>query len=167
MAKNNVLLSSVEGMSLIQAIRSNHSHYSEHQHNDILIGILNSFARVDCDLPAGWEKRTDPKTKKVSAWVIMRCVSSFTFTSALAMFLTFVCCLHTEQKVFVDHNNHLTTYIDPRLPYVGNEGLVRSQDPLPPAPIPVCEHCVLMQVKNLNHLCTCNNIDVEHIGLCM
>ena len=32
-----------------------------------------------------------------------------------------------KQVVFIDHMHHLTTFIDPRLPYVGND-LSHSQD---------------------------------------
>ena len=31
------------------------------------------------------------------------------------------------QVVFIDHNAHLTTFIDPRLPYAGNEGQAGSE----------------------------------------
>ena len=41
--------------------------------------------------------------------------------------------------MFIDHNAHLTTFIDPRLPYAGNEGLAGSKDATPaPSEIQVC-----------------------------
>eukprot|EP00731_Ephydatia_muelleri_P028882 Em0020g526a len=37
----------------------------------------------------------------------------------------------TKKAVFIDHNAHLTTFIDPRLPFAGNEGLAGSKDATP------------------------------------
>eukprot|EP00731_Ephydatia_muelleri_P028866 Em0020g510a len=92
--QNNALMSNPEAIRLVQAIRSDHSVYATFQHKEALVAILNSFAHTDWSLPSGWEKKIDPKTKKV---------------------------------VFIDHNAHLTTFIDPRLPYAGNEGQAGSE----------------------------------------
>ena len=62
-----MLFSSPEAIRLIQAIRSNHALYSEYQHTEMFVSIVNSFAHTEWNLPAGWEKKINPKTKKVCA----------------------------------------------------------------------------------------------------
>ncbi|CAI8005797.1 E3 ubiquitin-protein ligase HECW2, partial [Geodia barretti] len=80
-------------LSLVQTIRSDHSQFPRYQHNSKLVALLNSFARTECELPAGWERRKDTRSGRV---------------------------------VFVDHHTQRTTYIDPRLPYPGNNLSISS-----------------------------------------
>ena len=52
-------------LELLQTIRSDHALYVKYQHSSKLVHVLNSFAQTECDLPAGWEKKVDPRSKKV------------------------------------------------------------------------------------------------------
>jgi len=52
-------------LRLIQMIRSDHTLYPRYQNSSKLIKVVNGFAQPDCRLPDGWEKRVDPKSKKV------------------------------------------------------------------------------------------------------
>ena len=63
-------MSNPEAIRLVQAIRSDHSVYTTFQHKEALVAILNSFAHTDWSLPSDWEKKIDPKTKKVDAFFI-------------------------------------------------------------------------------------------------
>ena len=71
-------MSNPEAIRLVQAIRSDHSVYTTFQHKEALVAILNSFARTDWSLPSGWEKKIDPKTKKVGAFVAAYCPYHYT-----------------------------------------------------------------------------------------
>ena len=71
-------MSNPEAIRLVQAIRSDHSVYATFQHKEALVAILNSFAHTDWSLPSGWEKKIDPKTKKVGAFVAVYCTYHYT-----------------------------------------------------------------------------------------
>ena len=63
--KSEEFFSNLPVLQLIQTIRSDHSLYPRYQHSSKLVKVINSFARTDCKLPEGWEKKVEPKTKKV------------------------------------------------------------------------------------------------------
>ena len=65
--RNEKLFSNLPVLQLIQTIRSDHTLYPRYQNSTKLVEVVNSFARTDCQLPEGWEKRVDPKTNKVAA----------------------------------------------------------------------------------------------------
>ena len=56
-------------LELIQSIRSDHTLFAKYQHSSKLVKQVNSFARTECDLPNGWEKKVDPKSNKVCVCV--------------------------------------------------------------------------------------------------
>ena len=62
---NKQLFKDLAVLELLQSIRSNHTLFAKYQHTSKLVQVVNSFARIECDLPAGWEKKVDPRTKKV------------------------------------------------------------------------------------------------------
>ena len=62
---NKQLFKDLAVLELFQSIRSNHTLFAKYQHTSKLVQVVNSFARTECDLPAGWEKKVDPRTKKV------------------------------------------------------------------------------------------------------
>ena len=63
---NEAFFTDLAALELINAIRSDHSLFSKYQHSSKLVQVLNSFARTECDLPTGWERKVDRKTGKVS-----------------------------------------------------------------------------------------------------
>ena len=69
--QNEVLFSDTAILELIQTIRSDHSQFSRYQHNSKLVALLNSFARTECELPAGWERRKDTRSGRVSFLLII------------------------------------------------------------------------------------------------
>ena len=54
-------------LELVQIIRSDHAQFGRYQHNSRLVAMLNSFARTDCDLPSGWDRRKDTRSGRVGA----------------------------------------------------------------------------------------------------
>ena len=78
-------MSNPEAIRLVQAIRSDHSVYTTFQHKEALVAILNSFACTDWSLPSGWEKKIDPKTKKVDAFFYWCIVPTANFNMAIML----------------------------------------------------------------------------------
>ena len=64
--QNEVLFGDMAILELVQTIRSDHSLFARYQHSSKLVGLLNSFARTDCELPINWERRKDTKSGRVS-----------------------------------------------------------------------------------------------------
>ena len=64
--QNEVLFGDTAILELVQTIRSDHSQFPRYQHNSKLVALLNSFARTECELPAGWERRKDTRSGRVS-----------------------------------------------------------------------------------------------------
>lgn len=125
---------------MIQSIRADHLNFQMYCNSTVLINILNSFAKTDCALPPHWEKKIDRKTKKVVQ----------TKLSTIHLFLP----LSAEQVVFIDHNNHVTTFIDPRLPYEGNN-LTPRQDSAPA--VVGCLACVVFRLTCHCLSCFCSD----------
>ena len=76
-----------------------------YQHHPKLVAALNKFALTDCELPDKWEKRLDKNGR-----VRYSCLQLFCYHS----------CLCTPQAIFINHSNRSTSFVDPRLPYPGN-----------------------------------------------
>ena len=106
---NDVFFKNLAVLELIQTIRSDHSLYAKYQHSSKLVRVINTFARTECEIPDGWEKKVDPKTGKVSDCMCV-CMCDLICNFIIAL-----------QHVYIDHNSRQTSYIDPRLPFPGND----------------------------------------------
>ena len=88
-----------------------------YQHSHHLVEALNKFAQQDKELPQGWEKKLNKQGK---VRLVRSCDDHVTITF---------------QVFFIDHNYQLTTFIDPRLPEIGDSPNKSSLSPQLSVPI--------------------------------
>ena len=81
-----------------------------YQHHPKLVAALNKFALTDCDMPDKWEKRLDQNGR------VRVLICAFVIILILLLLLLFI----YPQAIFINHSDRSTSFVDPRLPYPGN-----------------------------------------------
>ena len=100
------LLTDRVAMRLVQLVRSDHSNYATYQHKSLLVDIINGFAKTDCELPDGWEKRIDHKTKKVIPFPLPCSLFTVYCSLRLVVCIHAHTCMHTHIYINIHSHTH-------------------------------------------------------------